>query len=131
MPFEIYIFIFILLILPPFAVFCVGPKASMWVKSIRLVIPAIVLILMLSFIASPDECWGDVKSLECRSTYVLAMLITVFASIAYIGWFEFLWRIIYKQFSRNVIQNFRYGIVSAIVIVISMFCTPILLWMVF
>ncbi len=112
----------IYLLLVPFIIFSVKGGAPAWLKSWRL----LVLVLILPFMTAPldyartqtiDDFNGH--SYDCWVYGLYFFLKYAGISIIYTGLWEYGWRIFYKQTSWNIKDNLKYGIISNVMIFLS------------
>ena len=119
--FVIIILLLFCALFPPTLIFAVKPKASMRIKSARLWLPLLVLFIILCMRIFIIEFKGQANIGWEISLFFVFIALLKFT--AYIGWFEFLWRLIYKQFSWPLKYNLKYGWVSNTVLIVSLLMT--------
>lgn len=101
----------------PIGIFLLKPTASLWLKSGKLLFPIFLLFLTLSF-TGLSNCFQPFQ-MGCVTFKMSFAGLLMLAYTMYLGWFEFIWRMIHKQITWRLKKNLRYGIVSNIVILIS------------
>lgn len=110
----------------PISIFLVKPTKTSWVKSGKLLLPTFIFSLTTSFTALSDCI--PYSQIGCYLFKMHFITLGMLLYTMYLGWFEFLWRIIHKQITWPLKENLKYGIVSNIVIIVSGFMT--LLWII-
>jgi hypothetical protein len=100
------------LVIVPMIVFSVRPRVKLKVRSGRLIFAAF-LISAFSFFSLYAESlrypYMDVFP-TCLVPFTFSFAYTFFLSIIYVGWWEFIWRCVYKQWpmsiKKNLLENF-------------------------
>lgn len=124
------IFLAGIFLVPPILVFSVKPTAPMWLKSGRLLLPIFLLALFLAHTSDILRCF-HYKSNECWKFHAYFIKTALLQYIMYIGWFEYIWRKYHKQDSLAVSDNIKYGIVSSLILAISLIMTLTMLYFIF
>lgn len=114
----------------PIAVFSVKPDAPSWIRSGKLLFPVFLLFLILNYTSPLYECL-PYKNNGCWSFKLIFLSIALLEYTMYLGWFEYIWRRWHKQISWPLKENFKYGAISNIVLVISGFMTLIVMSVLF
>lgn len=114
------------LVIIPLVIFSAKPQSSKCLKSVRLLI-SLFLLPALSFplrharfqiLGSihpyENECWG-------YAFYFLFLAALI--GIVYTGWWELMWRFIYKQVPWKIRESFQHRFLSDVIVFISGFVT--------
>jgi hypothetical protein len=107
---------FVWLIPIPIVIFSAIPRMSLWYKSGRIVLLWVLILISIFFtygiFPDYDPDWHG----ESYSYYFLKynfINAALFATLnVYMGWWEFLWRCIYRQWAWPPLKNLQYGLVS-------------------
>lgn len=106
----------------PVIIFSATPRMPLWYKSGRIVflwLCAVMISAIFLYTTLNDpkniEHWG-IKE-QAYSHYTFLAIWYVFLTNVYIGFFEFLWRCIYRQWSWPPLKNLQYGLVSNLCVV--------------
>ncbi len=110
----------------PLVIFFVNDKTPPYFKSGHL----FLLILLLPLLTSPLD-YARTQAIdgfispnyECWAHNLYTLILTTGISIVYIGWWEAIRRILSREFSWNIPHNFKFGILSTLIIIISLFIT--------
>jgi hypothetical protein len=101
----------------PFVIFLVTPRVSPRLKSGRILFLWLLTAIFLGSISyqrflsqEPYECCTS--KLYYYGEDIVLFLWGCFLSNVYIGWWEFLWRCVYRQWSWPPLKNLQYGVVS-------------------
>lgn len=114
-----YIGFFNLLVLigSPIIIFSATPRMPFWYKSGRIVFLWACATGMMGFtlyetLTDPELIgrWGMRE--QAYQHYILLSVWGVFLINIVIGWLEFLWRCVYRQWAWPPLKNLRYGIIS-------------------
>lgn len=101
----------------PIIIFSATPRMPFWYKSGRIIFLwlcaiAISGITLYATLSDPEEIgrWGIKR--QAYEHYILLSIWFIFLINVYIGWFEFLWRCVYRQWAWPPLKNLQYGLVS-------------------
>lgn len=113
-------------IIVPLIIFAAHPETSRWIKSGRLILCVLGFELLDKILSLFGfELFYKISrygiSEWALKLYILAAAVLV--SAVYVGWWEYLWRTHYKQWVRNLKQNFQYGIISTCIVLLSLTLT--------
>lgn len=107
---------FVLLIPIPFVIFIATPRTKLRYKSGRIVFLWLLVLvsILLTYGIFPDydsdKDGGAYGYYFLKHNFVNAALFAIFNM--YIGWWEFLWRCIYRQWAWPPLGNRQYGLTS-------------------
>ena len=113
----IYVRSWIWLLPIPIIIFSATPRMPFWYKSGRIVFLWFIIaafITLFSYIELTSE-----KEIPCclseqyvHTKNILILFWMGFLINVYIGWWEFLWRCVYRQWAWPPLKNLQYGLVS-------------------
>ena len=116
------------LFIVPIIIFSVTPQTIQWIKSWRIIIMWCAIMVLVAFmiyteLTSEQEipCCLSEQYVHIRKIFIslwMAVLMNV-----YIGWWEFLWRCVYRQWTWPLLKNLQYGWVSNLCIIGSAIIT--------
>lgn len=121
---------YIWLVLVPLIIFSVRPSTKTWIKSGR-----IIFLISMFYLAGwiKYHFFIDFFSYEpkrCCESSIYYFVLDIAGALwiiswlnMYVGWWEFLWRCIYRQWAWPPLKNIQYGIVSNLCILGSLFLT--------
>ncbi len=126
----------IAIIASPIIIFSATPRMPLWYRSGRILFLwfcaiAISGIGLYETLSDPEEIkhWG-IKE-DAYQHYILLHLWFIFLMNIYIGWFEFFWRCVYRQWAWPLLKNLKYGLISNMCILSSaVFTIPLALFLV-
>jgi hypothetical protein len=101
----------------PLIIFSATPRMPFWYKSGRILFMWFIIAALIAFFIY-IELTSEKEILCCLSEqYVHARKILIlfwmgFLINVYIGWWEFLWRCVYRQWTWPPLKNLQYGLVS-------------------
>jgi len=104
------------LLLVPVIIFSATPRMPRWYKSGRIVFMWMAALAGISFTYGilpdydPDWHGSPYKHYFLKHNFMNVSLFALFNM--YMGWWEFLWRSIYRQWAWPPLKIFQYGIVS-------------------
>lgn len=121
---AIHIKPYIVLIPIPVVIFSATPHMPSWYKSGRILFMwAGILVLIGLFIyielVSENEIPCCLTREHVHTKNILMFFWMGFLINVYIGWWEFLWRCLYKQWAWPPLKNLQYGLVSNLCILAS------------
>lgn len=125
------------LILVPFIIFAVKPSAPMWHKGGRILFLLFVLMIPIwvyDYIYPDPPRPGPPRCCKSETQYMIedflfrSIYIMVLAN-TYIGWWEILWRSIYKQWSKKIMETYQFGVISMLCVIGSGLVTTSLLFL--
>ena len=107
---------FILLIPIPIVIFSAIPRMPFWYKSGRIIF--LWLLILVSILLTygilpdydPDRHGSPYKHYFLKHNFINAALFAILNT--YMGWWEFLWRCIYRQWAWPPLKNLQYGLAS-------------------
>jgi hypothetical protein len=111
----------------PMGILLMKPTAPQWLRSGKLLFPIFLLFLTLSYTGFSD-CVPTFQ-IGCYLFKMAFILLAILGYIMYLGWFEYAWRRWHKQISWPLQKNLQYDFTSNIVIVISAFMTPLMVFL--
>jgi hypothetical protein len=109
------------LIIVPIIVFSVRPHAKLNIRSGRLIFAAFlmpVFNVVSVYAESLQYPHRDVFP-ACFVFSVFSFAYTFFLSIIYVGWWEFIWRCVYRQWSMSIKTNLLYNFTSTMFVFLS------------
>ncbi|MCB1562859.1 MAG: hypothetical protein KDJ75_04725 [Alphaproteobacteria bacterium] len=124
-------FIILCIIATPIIVFSVGPKAAPLIKTGRLLFLLLMFFLVTGHVVLLDECYNNNLPEDCREYKSVMAMLVFFPLIMGLGWCEFAWRERHKQLAWPLWVNLKYGILSNILIFLSLLMTVFTFFMLF
>lgn len=129
-PVFAYIGLFSLLVVigAPIIIFSATPRMPFWYKSGRIlflwfIIAALITLLSYIELTSEKEIPCCLSEHYIHMKNILIIFWMGFLINVYIGWWEFLWRCIYRQWAWPLLRNLQYGLVSNLCILGSALLT--------
>jgi hypothetical protein len=114
----------------PVSVFMVKPDAPQWQRNLKLLLPVFIFILIVGIASSFPECF----QYENNGCWGYKSFFLVFLTLQYVmglGWCELAWRERHKQLSWPLQKNLQYGVLSNLIILISVLMTTFDFYLVF
>ncbi len=123
--FYLYGFFPAYVIAVPLLIFMIKPDAPSWKKSCRTIFLIFLLPLLIAPLSYIRAQMGlpHGRDYGCWVYNLYFFLLFSGISVVYVGWWEFAWRFINKQFSWDIQDDLKYGLISNIVIFLSGFIT--------
>ena len=106
-----------LLLLPvPLIIFSATPRMPFWYKSGRIIFLWLITLILIIYAYGPlpnyDPDWHGGPYIDYLLKHIVLLTILFAIVNMYMGWWEFLWRCIYRQWAWPPLKNLQYGLVS-------------------
>ncbi len=101
----------------PIIIFSATPRMPFWYKAGRILFMWAVILIVIGFftyveLTSKEEIPCCLSEQYVHMKNILMFFWMGFLINVYIGWFEFLWRCVYRQWAWPPLKNLQYGFVS-------------------
>jgi len=112
----------------PVIIFLAKPQTALWLKSGRIVFLFILFAVMqeAGLSLKPDFDEPPMMYFSTWHFFRHTALFAIWAMLLcnlYVGWCEFIWRCYHKQWSKKLMDNIQYGMVSNISVFLALFMT--------
>lgn len=116
------------LVIVPVVIFGAKPHTALWIKSARIIFLFLLFAVMREVGLSLSQNFYELPLMHFSlwdfwGRTILFAIWGILLCNLYIGWCEFIWRCFYKQWSKKIMNNIQYGMVSNISVFLAVFTT--------